>query len=188
MRLILGLALASLIGCEQRDELYCDEDTACLSAGHSVCDLGGVCKASEYIANTCIRPDEVCWDGGIVDAGKYDASVSDAAADAGRVDASNVDAAILDANPDAVIDAKAPPDAPVDAKVCPVENDNTGPQTCSVCYEGPGDEPGCKQCQIWVKSSNPMLPDSVSIKQGECCRFDCCSNTTEGNPWPSCNT
>ncbi len=51
-----------------RNPRYCDEQTACGYEGW-VCDLQGTCPASDNLTNSCIRPDQVCWDAGTNDAG-----------------------------------------------------------------------------------------------------------------------
>lgn len=77
--------LLAVTACSKTDPLYCDESTTCV-AGHEACDVGGLCPAAEFIKNTCIPAEDVCWDGG---AGATDgAPSSDAiAVDAGAVDA-----------------------------------------------------------------------------------------------------
>jgi hypothetical protein len=43
-----------------------------LLAGFGACDVAGVCPVSEFVANTCIRVENICWDaapGQTIDAG-----------------------------------------------------------------------------------------------------------------------
>ncbi len=58
LRVTLVLAIAS--GCKHRDPLYCDEQTAC-AAGYAACDLTAACTE---LRNTCLPPEDVCWDAG----------------------------------------------------------------------------------------------------------------------------
>jgi hypothetical protein len=89
MFLAAFLVFSAAAACTKQDPLYCDETTAC-AAGHQACDLGGVCPGSEFIKNTCIADEVVCWDGSV--------QVSDAASDAGPPpDAGLTDAALVTA-------------------------------------------------------------------------------------------
>jgi hypothetical protein len=72
---------------------YCDPETACAYEGW-ICDLGGVCPASDNLTHSCIAPEDVCWDAAT---SQPDARPEDGGAGA---DGGSDDAAVLaDAGP-----------------------------------------------------------------------------------------
>ncbi len=66
----LAATLACAGGCKKSDPLYCDEDTPC-TAGYEACDLTAACTE---LRNTCLPPEDVCWDAAVgnADAGCLD--------------------------------------------------------------------------------------------------------------------